>query len=186
MLLPDHFHAMWTLPAGDSAYSRRLGWLKKTFTQRWLAAGGHELAVSEGKRRDGRRGVWQPKFWEHTLRDQDDFNEHLNYIHYNPVKHGLVQCPHQWPWSSFQKWVNRGAYERNWQCTCNIDHPTRPPSIGSRWPTWSRSGCADEGMSRHSRTYTIGVGRWLNQTERVTPRQTDPNSSPYPTPRRSH
>jgi len=76
VLLPDHHHGMWSLPENDSDYSRRWGWLKKTFTQRWLAEGGRESSISEGKLRDGRRGVWQPKFWEHMIRDDDDFNEH--------------------------------------------------------------------------------------------------------------
>ncbi len=126
VLLPDHHHAMWSLPENDSDYSRRWGWLKKTFTQRWLAEGGRESSISEGKLRDGRRGVWQPKFWEHTLRDDDDFNEHLNYIHYNPVKHGLVKCPHHWPYSSFRKWVRRGMYDVDWQCTCDGNAPIAP------------------------------------------------------------
>jgi putative transposase len=126
VLLPDHLHAMWTLPDGDSDYSMRWGWLKKTFTQQWLAEGGHESITSPAKVRDGRRGVWQPRFFEHTIRDDDDFNEHLNYIHYNPVKHGLVQCPHQWPYSTFRKWVGRGMYDHDWQCTCGGKQPDPP------------------------------------------------------------
>lgn len=128
VLLPDHLHAMWTLPSGDSDYSRRWGWLKKTFTQRYLRAGGTESPVSPGKRRDGRRGIWQAKFWEHTIRDPDDLNKHLDYIHYNPVKHGYVRCPHAWPYSSFRRWVRRDVYAPDWQCVCGTAAPT-PPSF---------------------------------------------------------
>jgi putative transposase len=119
VLLPDHLHSIWTLPDGDAGYSQRWGWIKKTFTQGWLAEGGAKRAVSNGKWNEGRRGVWQPKFFEHTIRDQEDLRRHLDYIHYNPVKHGLVRCPHQWEWSSFQRWVQRDGYPGNWQCGCN-------------------------------------------------------------------
>ncbi len=71
------------------------------------------------------RALWQRRFWEHTISDQADFNQHLDYIHYNPVKHGLVSCPHAWPHSSFSRWVNHAAYDATWQCTCNDPHP--PP-----------------------------------------------------------
>ncbi|MCA8994100.1 MAG: hypothetical protein KDA88_19120, partial [Planctomycetaceae bacterium] len=67
--------------------------IKREFTKRWLAQGGSEQQVSEGRQRDGRRGVWQPKYWEHTLEDEDDFERHFDYIHFNPVKHGLVTHP---------------------------------------------------------------------------------------------
>src|SRR4051812_21329250 len=118
VLLPDHLHAVWTLPDGDAGYSQRWGWIKKTFTQRWITNGGAKRAVSNGKWNDGRRGVWQPKFYEHTIRNQEDLNRHLDYIHYNPVKHGLVHCPHQWEWSSFHRWVREEGYAQSWQCVC--------------------------------------------------------------------
>ena len=86
--------------------------------------------VSEGKLHDGRRGVWQPKFYEHTIRDQDDFNKHLDYIHYNPVKHGLVKCPHEWEWSSFHRWVRNDGYPKDWQCVCNGPATEKPDFDG--------------------------------------------------------
>jgi len=61
-----------------------------------------------------RRGVWQRRFWEHTIRDEEDLEAHFDYIHYNPVKHGLVQRPHEWPWSSFHRWVRAGQYPIDW------------------------------------------------------------------------
>lgn len=116
MLLPDHLHAIWTLPPGDEDYSKRWAWIKKEFTKAWLAMGGTEQPQSLGRLHDGRRGVWQPKFWEHTLEDEDDFERHFDYVHYNPVKHGLVQYPYQWPWSTFHRWVKAGVYSRDWGC----------------------------------------------------------------------
>ncbi len=116
VLLPEHVHAIWTLPPGDVDYARRWGWIKKEFTKAWLAGGGSEQQQTAGRIRDGRRGVWQPKYWEHTIRDEDDFERHFDYIHYNPVKHGHVGCPREWEWSSFHRWVDRGVYPRNWAC----------------------------------------------------------------------
>ena len=84
VLLPDHLHAIWCMPSGDANYSGRWQWIKTQFTQRWLAAGGTECAVTDGRKNDGRRGVWQPKFWEHTIEEEDDFQNHFDYIHYNP------------------------------------------------------------------------------------------------------
>ena len=117
VLLPDHLHAIWTLPEGDARYPARWGWIKKEFTSRWLSAGGDEQPQTEGRRRDGRRGVLQPKYWEHTMRDEFDFERHFDYIHYNPVKHGLTHCPRDWPYSSFHRWVGRGVYPVDWGCS---------------------------------------------------------------------
>ena len=130
VLLPDHLHAIWTLPAFDADFSRRWAWIKKTFTQRWRDAGGAEGAVGIGKRRDRRGGVWQQRFWEHTCVDADDLKNHVEYIHYNPVKHGYVNCPHAWPYSSFHRWVAEGVYPADWQCVCEGGHVTPPTFDG--------------------------------------------------------
>ena len=116
VLLPDHLHAIWSLPPGDTAYPKRWGWIKKEFTKAWLTLGGCEQQQTDGRIRDGRRGVWQPKYWEHTLNDEHDFERHFDYIHYNPVKHGLVKCPRDWPWLSFHRWVRAGVYPEYWAC----------------------------------------------------------------------
>ena len=97
VLLPEHLHAIWSLPPGDDEYPKRWGWIKKEFTKEWLRLGGAEQPFSDGRRRERRRGVWQPRYWEHTLEDEDDFERHFDYIHYNPVKHGHVKCPRDWP-----------------------------------------------------------------------------------------
>lgn len=116
VLLHDHLHAIWSMPRGDSNYSTRWAWIKKEFTKRWLASGGDETDVSEGRQRERRRGVWQPRFWEHCLKDEDDYEKHFDYIHYNPVKHGYVRCPHEWPHSSFHRWVQSEVYPWHWAC----------------------------------------------------------------------
>lgn len=72
---------------------------------------------SAGREHERRRGVWQRRFWEHTLESEDDFERHFDYIHYNPVKHGHVRCPRDWPWSSFHRWVQIGVYPADWACS---------------------------------------------------------------------
>lgn len=114
VLLPDHLHALWSLPPGDDRYSLRWAWIKKEFTKDFLVNGGTEQSISYSKRRHRRRGVWQRKFWEHTIKDEDDFQAHFDYIHWNPVKHAYVRCPKDWPHSTFHRWVDAGVYEPNW------------------------------------------------------------------------
>ena len=114
VLLPEHLHALWTLPAGDTQYSLRWRWIKREFTRAWLEIGGAEQRPSEPSQREGRRGVWQRRFWEHTIQDAADLESHFDYIHYNPVKHGLVERPRDWPWSSFHRWVIAGHYSPDW------------------------------------------------------------------------
>jgi len=97
--------------------------IKEHFTDGYLTQGGRELPVTPGQARKGMRGIWQPRFWEHTIRDEEDFRRHVDYIHYNPVKHGYASCPHAWAWSSFSRWVDSGVYERNWCCECRDDKP---------------------------------------------------------------
>jgi putative transposase len=116
VLLPDHLHTIWELPQGDAKYPRRWAWIKREFTSAWLRSGGSEAAVSAAKRRNRRRGVWQRRYWEHVIRDERDLEAHCDYIHYNPVKHGLVQCPRDWPYSSFHRFVRAGDYPADWAC----------------------------------------------------------------------
>ncbi len=124
VLLPDHMHAIWTLPSGDANYPARWGWIKKEFTQLHLATRGPEVNTSRSRKKNRRRGVWQRRYWEHTIEDEDDFEAHFDYVHWNPVKHGYVRCPREWPHSSFHRWVKHGVYEPNWGCGGQM-----PPSI---------------------------------------------------------
>ncbi|MBI5454568.1 MAG: transposase [Deltaproteobacteria bacterium] len=113
VILPDHLHAIWELPEGDADYSARWSLIKKGFTKRFK--GRQETAAlsrSRIKRREA--GVWQRRFWEHQVRDEPDFRSHVEYIHYNPVKHGLVRSPGEWKHSSFRRFVDEGLYLADW------------------------------------------------------------------------
>jgi putative transposase len=117
VVLPDHLHAIWTLPTGDADYSTR--WrLIKTFFSR-----GIEPTERLSKSRQGKdeRGIWQRRYWEHTLRDDGDFERHCDYIHFNPVKHGHVSMVNEWPYSSFQRFVKLGMYPGDWAAGGQID-----------------------------------------------------------------
>lgn len=128
VLLPDHLHALWALPSGDARYSMRWSRIKGQFTRQWLARGGREQPRPAARVREERRSVWQRRFWEHTIRDEDDLEAHFDYIHYNPVKHGLVARPRDWPWSSFHRWVTQGHYAIDW--ASGITPPSVPGDAG--------------------------------------------------------
>ncbi|WP_305908080.1 transposase [Methylomarinum sp. Ch1-1] len=110
VVLPDHLHCMWTLPEGDSDFSTRWNLLKGHFSR--SLEEGERVINSRSKR--GERGIWQRRFWEHMIRDQVDFNQHVDYIHWNPVKHGYVAKVSDWPYSSFHRYVKAGIYSENW------------------------------------------------------------------------
>lgn len=129
VLLPDHLHTIWTLPEEDADFSTRWRVIKQSFTRAWLSTGGEEIRVTVSGRCYRHHGVWQRGFWEHRIRDQDDLNRHLNYIHYNPVKHNLVSCPHEWPNSTFAAAVARGLYAESWCCACE-GRPIVLPDLG--------------------------------------------------------
>lgn len=114
VLLPDHWHTVWTLPQGDSRYSLRLRQIKEAFTRRYLASGGRESRQSRSRIDHGLRGVWQKRFWEHTIDDEDDLKRCVDYVHWNPKKHGLVAAVRDWPWSSFHRFVAAGEYTLDW------------------------------------------------------------------------
>ena len=113
-LLPDHLHCLWTLPEGDGGFSSRWRTLKATFSRLYCRGGGVEGVRSPSRVRAGERAIWQRRFWEHTIQDDDDLRRHFDYIHYNPVKHGLVQWPEQWPWTTFHRYAKQGWYDTEW------------------------------------------------------------------------
>ncbi len=90
-LLPDHLHTVWMLPPGDADFSVRWKRIKQLFSKYWLAGGGTEANVTPAQKKEGRRGIWQPRFWEHTVRDEQDLERCVDYIHWNPRKHELVR-----------------------------------------------------------------------------------------------
>ena len=114
VILPDHLHCIWTLRDGDSEFSYKWSLIKAGVTRRLLAADSFipETAVSRNKRREG--PVWQRRFWEHRIRDEIDLFHHLDYIHHNPVKHGMASTAREWRFSSFHSYVERGVYSRDW------------------------------------------------------------------------
>jgi putative transposase len=114
VLLPDHLHSIWTLPQDDVDYSTRWRQIKEAFTRSFLQAGGQEGSLSASRKRHGERAIWQRRFWEHTCVDQDDLNRCIDYIHWNPVKHGLVERVRDYAWSSFHRFVEQGAYPLDW------------------------------------------------------------------------
>ena len=110
VILPDHLHCVWTLPDGDADYSVRWGLIKATFSR--SLAQGERRSASRVKR--GERGIWQRRFWEHCIRDEEDYTRHVDYIHWNPVKHGYVRRVSDWPHSSFHRYVAVGVYALDW------------------------------------------------------------------------
>ena len=118
VLLPDHLHCIWTLPENDADFSTRWRLIKTRFTRLFLQRRGSESGRSESRRRHGEQGVWQRRYWEHTVRDEREYERLCDYIHYNPVKHGYVACPHAWAYSSFQRFVDAHRYNADWLCLC--------------------------------------------------------------------
>ena len=110
VVLPDHLHAVWTLPEGDADYSGRWRSIKIAFAK-GLPKTERCSAVRLNK---GERGIWQRRFWEHTIRDDADYAAHVDYVHVNPLKHGLVERLADWPYSSFHRAVARGVYHQDW------------------------------------------------------------------------
>jgi len=123
-------HAIWTLPDNDGDFSTRWAAIKAYFTREWLSHGGKERPRSPSRITHRTRGVWQRRFWEHAIRDETDFETHLHYVHYNPIKHGLARCAHAWPYSTFEKWVKADVYEAVWQCECT-GIASKPPDFHS-------------------------------------------------------
>ena len=121
VVLPDHLHCMWTLPEGDADFSERWRRIKGRFSRQCVAE--YQQPVSVSRSRKGEKAVWQRRFWEHQIRDEVDFSNHVDYIHYNSVKHGLVGTPRDWPYSSFHKYVCDGIYPEDWgaEISPNLD-----------------------------------------------------------------
>ncbi len=126
VVLPDHMHFLWTLPPNDSAYSQRVSRMKILFTRSLRGRRSLPQNVSASRRKHRESDVWQRRFWEHSITDEADLERHLDYIHYNPVKHGLVSCPHLWEYSSFHRWVDTDIYKVDWGCACGGRQPQLP------------------------------------------------------------
>lgn len=105
VVLPDHLHCLWQLPVADTDFSTRWQMIKTDFSRH----------VPARLNKDGSKNLWQPRYWEHcSIRDDEDFGRHLDYIHYNPVKHGLASASLEWKFSSFRRFVRTGWYDAAW------------------------------------------------------------------------
>jgi len=110
VVLPEHLHCVISLPPGDADFALRWRLIKMRFSKtipdkEWISA---------TRQRRGERGIWQRRYWEHLIRDEKDFSAHMDYVHINPVKHGLVERVIDWPYSTFHRLVEDGVYPRNW------------------------------------------------------------------------
>ena len=124
VVLPEHLHAVWTLPAGERDYPLRWSLIKGGFSRGLAQA----ETVSRSRRRKRERGIWQRRYWEHRIRDQADLARHVDYIHFNPVKHGHVRTPADWPYSSIHRYIRQGILGTDWAA----DSETATGEFGER------------------------------------------------------
>jgi len=117
VILPDHLHTVMTLPDDDSDFSGRWRRIKSLFSRQVFSAG---MPATRNHR--GEYALWQRRFWEHTVRDETDFARHIDYIHYNPIKHGLVSRVSDWPHSSFHRYVRSGLLPEDWAGTVEANN----------------------------------------------------------------
>jgi putative transposase len=136
VLLPEHLHCIWTLPQNDADFSTRWRLIKSYFSRKlshvcWSAGGGEtptHKPISASRSKKSEKTIWQRRFWEHLIRDEQDLKHHVEYIHYNPVKHGLVKSPKDWAFSSFHRYVNNGVYDLEWGAGLELEFKS---TIGS-------------------------------------------------------
>ncbi|NCA83856.1 MAG: transposase [Opitutae bacterium] len=110
VVLPDHLHCVWSLPPGDAGYPTRWRLIKLLFVK----ALPKTERLSAVRQRRGERGIWQRRYWEHTIRDEEDYRRHVEYVHFNPVRHGLVTRVGDWPYSTFHREVAAGRLPLDW------------------------------------------------------------------------
>ncbi|WP_284451887.1 REP-associated tyrosine transposase [Methylophaga thalassica] len=110
VILPEHLHTIWTLPETDYDFSIRWRLIKSTFS-RGLPKDEH---INKTRHSKNERGIWQRRYWEHLIRDEKDYMNHVDYIHYNPVKHGYVDKAIDWPHSSIHKFIRNGMIDKHW------------------------------------------------------------------------
>jgi putative transposase len=123
VLLPDHFHCLWTLPPNDNDFSVRLRLIKTYVTKHYGKDLGITRSISQSRQKRSESNLWQRRFWEHSIRDERDFALHCDYIHYNPVKHGLRANPQDWQFSSIHRFIAQGIYPPDWGINTNPDIP---------------------------------------------------------------
>jgi putative transposase len=114
VLMPDHLHCIWTLPEGDADYAKRWGQIKRRVSRECGNGYKRHEWLSMSKQRHRESTLWQRRYWEHRIRDEKDFAGHMDYIHYNPVKHGLCARPDLWPWTTLHRYIREGVYPQDW------------------------------------------------------------------------
>lgn len=112
VVLPNHLHCIWTLPPDDADFSKRWRLIKSTFSR--MCPDSYKRYRNASRLHKQEQAIWQHRFWEHQIRDEHDLKQHVDYIHYNPVHHGLARYPKDWQHSSFHQYVKRGEYDANW------------------------------------------------------------------------
>ncbi|MGB3495818.1 MAG: transposase [Elainellaceae cyanobacterium] len=112
VVLPNHLHCIWTLPPGDADFSTRWRLIKSTFSRHCPQR--YKQVRDSSRLHKKEQAIWQRRFWEHQIRDERDFENHVNYIHYNPVHHRFVNRPNDWLYSSFHRYVEMGIYDVDW------------------------------------------------------------------------
>jgi REP element-mobilizing transposase RayT len=117
--LPDHLHCVWTLPDGDADFSNRWMKIKRAVSLACREEFYRDDWMTASKSRHRESTIWQRRFWEHQIRDENDFARHVDYIHHNPVKHGHVQHVSDWPYSTFHRYVREGLYSCDWAGVMN-------------------------------------------------------------------
>ncbi|MFV2003889.1 MAG: transposase [Gammaproteobacteria bacterium] len=120
ILLPDHMHCIWTLPENDNSFSKRWGIIKRKVSITCADKYKKPQWITQSRQKHRESTIWQRRYWEHRIRNQGDFNKHVDYIHYNPVKHGLCSRPVDWPYSTFHRYVKEGLYPADWAVQ-NVD-----------------------------------------------------------------
>ena len=114
VLLPDHLHCIWTLPSDDANTGVRWAMIKRNVTKICGPVLYCDELMTKSKQLRKESTVWQRRFWEHQILDDEDYRNHIDYIHYNPVKHNLVKCANDWLYSTFHSHVQKGVYTKNW------------------------------------------------------------------------
>jgi putative transposase len=114
VLMPDHLHCLWTLPPGDADFASRWSLVKREVSLTCGDEYRREEWLTPSKRKHRESTIWQRRYWEHRIRSDDDYARHVDYIHFNPVKHGLSRSPGEWPYSTFHRFVNEDIYPENW------------------------------------------------------------------------
>ena len=117
VILPEHLHTIWQLPENDADFPIRWNLIKGEFSR----ALPKTERISNSRQKKGERGIWQRRYWEHLIKDDLDFERHVDYIHFNPVKHGYIQSPVDWPYSSIHRYIRTGIIKSNWSANDDFD-----------------------------------------------------------------